>query len=452
MTLFVSGLTNHLTERRGQIDPRMRSASRRFWPANVAASTRANDCVSAAAISVCPPSSAWQRLSSIARLYAAITCAIGVCVIGWSAPALAGPHRLIILTIMAVSLPASMVKASLHRSVPTLTLCQVVDLLTLLLLGTEAAVLVAAAGAWGQCTFRSEQRTPVHQTAFSIASVAIATQAAGMLYSRLGGHVAAWEPSSGMVPYSAATTALFVVNSLLVAGAIGFSTGHLPARVWFETFTWSWPGYLLGAGVAAAASLAIGTGGYWLVVFLAIPLASTFHNLRSYVNLLDESVTDWLTGLPNQRVMLPHITREIGRARRTGSRVAVVLLDVDRFKSVNDTYGHRVGDNALKHIAKCLRQSIRAHDVCARYGGDEFLIVLTECDAVEAERKSRFIQWSVAAADLRVRTSLCVPLAVSVGTAVYPDDAATAEELVEIADARMYQNKFGRKTPPTVTS
>jgi diguanylate cyclase (GGDEF)-like protein len=430
----------------------MRSSLRRFGPASAAAFMRADDCGRPAAMSVCPPGSAWQQLSKVARFYVAITCAIGACVILWSTPVIAGPHRLIILTMMAMSLPASMVKASLHGSVSTLTLCHVIDQVTLLLLGTEAAVLVAAAGAWGQCTFRNKQRNPVHQTAFSIASVAIAMQVAGMLFSRLGGHVAAWEPSSGMLPYAAATTALFAVNSLLVAGAIGFSTGHVPARLWFETFTWSWPGYLLGAGMAAAASLAIGTGGYWLVVFLAIPLASTFHNLRSYLNLLDEAVTDWLTGLPNQRVMLPHITREIARARRSGSRVAVLLVDVDRFKSVNDTYGHRVGDNALRHIAKCLRQSIRAHDMCARYAGDEFLIVLTECDAVEAERKSRFIQWSVAAADLRVRTSLCVPLAVSVGTAVYPDDAATAEELVEIADARMYQNKFGRKTPPTVTS
>jgi diguanylate cyclase (GGDEF)-like protein len=398
------------------------------------------------------PRPAWRELSSIGRLYVGTTCGIGACVVLWSLPAFVGADALIIVALMALSLPASMVKVELHRSVSTLTLCQVLDQLTLLVLGTRAAVLVAVAGAWGQCTFRSKQRNPMHQTAFSIACLAIAMQTAGTLFRLLGGQVGAWDPSTGILPYAAATTAFFVVNSGLVAGAIGLSSGQSPARLWFDTFTWSWPGYLLGAGVAAASSVAIVTGGYWLVVFLAIPLASTFHNLRSYVRRLDESVTDSLTGLPNQRAALPHLTRELARAARTGSRVAVVLVDVDGFKSINDTYGHRVGDNALKHIAGCLRLAIRAHDMCARYAGDEFLIVLPDCDGSEAERKSRIIQWDVSATELKARTSICVPLAISVGTAVFPDDAKTADELVEIADARMYQNKSGRKTPPTATS
>jgi diguanylate cyclase (GGDEF)-like protein len=397
------------------------------------------------------PRSAWQELSRMGRLYVGTACGVGACVVLWSLPALGGPHAPVIVVLMALSLPASVVKVGLHRSVSTLTLCQVIDQLTLLVLGTQAAVLVAVAGAWGQCTLKNKQPNPPHLTAFSIAALAVAMQAAGTLFTALGGQVGAWEPSSGMLPYAAATTAFFVVNSGLVAGAIRLSSGQSPARLWFDTFTWSWPGYLLGAGVAGAASVAIVTGAYWLVVFLAIPLASTFYNLRLYTRRLDESVTDSLTGLPNQRAALPHVARELARAARTGSRVAVVLVDVDGFKAINDTYGHRIGDNALRHIAGCLRQTIRSHDLCARYAGDEFLMVLPDCDAPEAERRSRIIQWNVSATELKVRTSICIPLAISVGTAVFPDDGATADELVEVADARMYQNKFGRKTPTAAT-
>ena len=106
----------------------------------------------------------------------------------------------------------------------------------------------------------------------------------------------------------------------------------------------------------------------------------------------EDSLTDALTGLPNTRFMFIHLTRELARAERLKSEVALLVMDCDNFKDINDNHGHHVGDRALREVANVLRGGVRPYDICVRYAGDEFIVVLSGCGAEEAERKRLELQ------------------------------------------------------------
>src|SRR5215510_9323204 len=111
--------------------------------------------------------------------------------------------------------------------------------------------------------------------------------------------------------------------------------------------------------------------------------AAVIKNAIVYEETHEASLTDPLTGLPNTRFMVKHLARELARAERLGSEVSLIVMDVDEFKVINDTHGHHVGDLALREIAQVLRAAIRPYDVCVRYAGDEFIVVLAGCGAEE---------------------------------------------------------------------
>jgi len=155
----------------------------------------------------------------------------------------------------------------------------------------------------------------------------------------------------------------------------------------------------------------------------------------------EEALTDALTGLPNTRFLWMHLTQELARAARQASRLALLLIDVDNFKRVNDDEGHPVGDLALRELASVLRQSVRPYDVCARYGGDEFVIMMPECGRDEAEERLRDLQAQIGRHVVRLADGRTFHLAVSIGAAVFPRDGDSSEALLAAADARMYQDK-----------
>jgi len=152
------------------------------------------------------------------------------------------------------------------------------------------------------------------------------------------------------------------------------------------------------------------------------------------------SQTDPLTGLANYRLLMERLQREVIRSERTGRPFSVVLLDVNRMKQINDEHGHVAGSRALCRIATALRASSRAVDTAARYGGDEFVLLMPESDApAAAELAGRII-------DSLARDHGATPVTVSIGAATYPGDGATMEALLEAADRALYRMKNGDAT------
>jgi len=149
---------------------------------------------------------------------------------------------------------------------------------------------------------------------------------------------------------------------------------------------------------------------------------------------------DELTGLPNRSLLLDRFTQAVAQAARQDTQVALLFLDLDGFKSVNDRLGHAAGDNLLQQVAGRLAACIRASDTACRYGGDEFVIMLPEVDRQE----------SAATVAGKIRAHLAAPFVVdgstitltaSIGTAVYPVDGQNYRDLIHQSDIGMYRGK-----------
>lgn len=173
--------------------------------------------------------------------------------------------------------------------------------------------------------------------------------------------------------------------------------------------------------------------------------SAVIHNSIVFEQTQEDSLTDALTGLPNTRFMFMHLTRELARAERLKAEVALLVMDLDAFKEINDNHGHHVGDRALREVATVLRSAIRPYDICVRYAGDEFIVVLSGCGAEEADRKRQELQRTVDEVLFEARPGRRLPLAISVGAAIYPQDGDTYEALLATADSRMYRDKARRK-------
>ncbi|MCX6538304.1 MAG: diguanylate cyclase [Acidobacteria bacterium] len=182
-----------------------------------------------------------------------------------------------------------------------------------------------------------------------------------------------------------------------------------------------------------------------LALRVTAQVSAVIHNSVLFERTHEEAVTDQLTGLPNNRFLILHLTRELARARRLTSSVAVLLLDLDNLKDINDSYGHPAGDRALREVASVLRRAIRPYDVVSRYGGDEFIVLLSDCGIEDAEAKRVELQQVVDALPFVVRGTQRVRLAVSIGAAVFPRDGGTYEALLAVADQQMYRDKSQRK-------
>jgi diguanylate cyclase (GGDEF)-like protein len=143
--------------------------------------------------------------------------------------------------------------------------------------------------------------------------------------------------------------------------------------------------------------------------------------------------------------MFMHLTRELARAERLESEVSLLVMDLNDFKEINDTYGHQTGDRALREVAQVLRTTIRPYDICVRYAGDEFIVVLAGCGADEADHKRIELQHAVDQLLFEARTGIPLSLSISAGAAVFPQDGDSYDALLATADSRMYMDKAARK-------
>jgi diguanylate cyclase (GGDEF)-like protein len=176
-----------------------------------------------------------------------------------------------------------------------------------------------------------------------------------------------------------------------------------------------------------------------LLEIVAAQTAIAFHRARLYDELRTEAVTDPLTRLYNRRYLLDRLHEEQSRAQRNSHPLAVLMLDIDRFKEVNDRHGHDAGDRVLIELASLLRRTMRAEDLVARYGGEEFCLLVPEVGPADGFRLAERLRRIVA--EHAISSDIAVPrVTVSVGIA-FLAQSDTDTEVVTRADLAMYRAK-----------
>lgn len=169
--------------------------------------------------------------------------------------------------------------------------------------------------------------------------------------------------------------------------------------------------------------------------------AVAIENARLYEHDHILSITDGLTGLYNSRYFYDLARLEFDRSRRYHGSLSVVMIDIDHFKLVNDTYGHQIGDDVLREIARRIKACLRVVDVAARYGGEEFVILMAQTDEFEAGNAAERILAAVAEFPVELPEGLTIPITISLGVASLADDHENLHRLVKCADDALYKAK-----------
>lgn len=254
---------------------------------------------------------------------------------------------------------------------------------------------------------------------------------------------APWVPVGGeLVVIALAGAASFVVNRILVLCAVAMHERVPLRQVLFKGLRQQM--YVNGVLLSLSPLIVIAmTHSVLYVPLFAFPLGALYGSALLLVKRDHQANHDELTGLANRKLLTVRSRREIVRAHQDGTRVGLLILDLDRFKEVNDTLGHPTGDRLLQTLAQRLTHGVRPNDLVARMGGDEFAILLPKVRDTESAREVA----------LRLRGALAEPvrmdgmdfdLQVSTGIALYPDDAPDFESLMQRADIAMYVAKTDR--------
>ena len=162
--------------------------------------------------------------------------------------------------------------------------------------------------------------------------------------------------------------------------------------------------------------------------------------MKLQAELREQALRDPLTGLYNRRHLADAMERELARMKRTRRSMSVIVLDIDRFKKINDKYGHQVGDQFLAEIAKLIAGHARSSDIACRYGGEEFLLVMPGATLKTALKRAEAIRMECANIRITVGTKQ-LKVTLSLGVATYPKHGKGAEEIVIKADKAMYKAK-----------
>jgi diguanylate cyclase (GGDEF)-like protein/putative nucleotidyltransferase with HDIG domain len=252
----------------------------------------------------------------------------------------------------------------------------------------------------------------------------------------LGSQGSVWYALAGL----AAAAAMVTVNHVLMAPMLSLARGHSIQ----ESGLFSFPSLstdlvLAMLGVAIAA---FWEANPWLILFTVAPLL-LIHRSLSVPQLQEEARVDPKTGLFNARHFAAVLTDELTRAQRFERPVSLVMADLDLLRDINNTYGHLAGDAVLQGIAEVFRAQLRHYDVPARFGGEEFAILLPETPPEEAFQIAERIRRTVAQRDFEVETSSePIHATISIGVAAFPRDGSGPNELIHQADLAVYRAKL----------
>ena len=219
----------------------------------------------------------------------------------------------------------------------------------------------------------------------------------------------------------------YIVGEVAGATSIGIPLEGLEHRLADNALTLA----MLGAVSAAAA---VGT-----IRWMTVRLGNRLHEANSTLERV--AVTDELTGLLNRRGTLQRLEEELARVARTAEPLSLVMLDLDRFKVVNDTHGHLVGDAALRLVADALRSEVRTYDIVGRFGGEEFVVITPDTDIDAASALAERIRERVSS-DAVAHNGLPVSITVSAGVG-QARAAESADALIARADSALYRAKDG---------
>ena len=294
------------------------------------------------------------------------------------------------------------------------------------------------------------RRAPVYRRVFTGAAIGLSYGAASVTFHGLSGLVP--RETGGVLSHGAVWTLLvfisalvkWALNNLIVVAAIKASDPLTRLRT--EVFGREHL-YNDAAETCISVLVTYGVAGNPFLAPVALPVVTLLQRSLRHVQLLTDSRADSKTGLLNAATWERESAAEVVRAVRTKSPLAIALLDVDKFKAINDTYGHLVGDQVLKEIAHTLNSLLRDYDLAGRFGGEEFSLLLPQTRAVDAFRIAERVRANIAGLSIIAPGASGgerVHFTVSIGVAAL--DSGSRRELVELmaaADAALYQAKAG---------
>jgi diguanylate cyclase (GGDEF)-like protein len=283
-------------------------------------------------------------------------------------------------------------------------------------------------------------RYPWFIQGFNIANVVLSALAAWSVraaFARDGVHVTPSAATSGVLVAAAAAVTFILVNHAVLARMLRLARGHdLSASGLFTLDGLLQDGVVAAVGVGIAFVL---LHSWALVVVAALPLV-LIQRALALPTLREQALSDHKTGLLNPRGIDQPARAEFARARRLGGSLSVLLCDIDDLREINNTFGHLEGDAVLSLVATAFRAELRAYDLCARFGGDEFLVVLPETDEEEAVVVARRIQGWLAQNPLPTSEGMLV-VGVSIGVGSLQDGEPELGTVMARADAAMYAEK-----------